>query len=101
VERNVPEVRIGTQEYGIEIETRLRDDAIDGPAHGDALLPQDAEQTCGSDVALHSRLNRWQGLKNSPGPLEAFLGPESLKHFSDDDRDGGQIFLVPKRRVEA
>jgi hypothetical protein len=39
----VLEVRVGTQEFGVEIETGLGDDAIDPPAHDDPLLPQEAE----------------------------------------------------------
>ena len=40
VEGDALEVRIGAQEFGIDVETRLSDDAVHGPAHGDPLLSQ-------------------------------------------------------------
>ena len=98
---NVLEVRIWTEEYSFEVEARLSDHAVDGPAHGDSILPEQAEQARRSNVAIHRRFDHRQGHENSLSLLKTLLGPKALKDFRDDDRKHGQVFLFVQGDVES
>ena len=98
---NVLKVRIWTEEFSFEVEARLGNDAVDGPAHGDSRLPQRAEQARCSNVAIHRRFDHRQGHENSLSLPEMLLGPKALKDFRDDDRKDCQVLLFVQSGVES
>lgn len=95
------EVRIGAEQLGIHVDACLGDDAIDGSAYGNPLLPELAEQTRCSNVAVHRRLDDRQGREHSPSLLETLFGPKALKDFRDDDRKDRKVLLFPQGIVES
>jgi len=92
---NVLEVPIWTEEFGFEVEACLRNDAVDGPAHGNSHLPERAEQTRCSNVAIHRRLDHGQGHENSLSLPETLTGRTPRTIHSDVG-----IWRCPTARVQ-
>ena len=90
---NLLEVRIRTEEFGVEVEACLGDNAVDGAAHGNSRLSERTKQTRCSNVAFQRRFDYRQGHENSLSLPKTLVGPKALKDFRDDDRKDGQVLL--------
>jgi len=79
VPRDVFEVRVGAQELGLDLETRLGDDAVHCARHSERLPSQGTEQASRSDAAVHGWMDQRQGDEDATSTLESCVGPEFLK----------------------
>lgn len=95
------EVRVGTQEFRVGVETRLGDNAVHRAANGDSFSSQGPEHAGGSHVALHRWVDHGKRDENTLGSLKARVGSKSLKDLCDDDGNDGQVILLVKSNLEA
>ena len=98
---NLPEIGIRAQQFRVDVEARLGDDAIHRTTHSDTFPSQRTEQTGCPYVGFYSWLNNRQGEEGALGTPEASVGSETLKDLRDDDRNDTKVLLFLESMIQA